>query len=114
MGCARKQSSSFPIRPTATRIGVRRFADNLDEAKEKTLIKAGASEQLIVALKSGTYSLSTENTAATLKQMEAETQRRAEQAEAAAQTDARYRDQVIRERTAKPTSPTTGNARNTR
>lgn len=36
----------------------RQFADTLDEAKEATLIKAGASEELIAALKSGAYSLS--------------------------------------------------------
>lgn len=35
----------------------RHFANTLDTTKEQTLIKAGASAELIAALKNGTYSL---------------------------------------------------------
>src|SRR5437764_1492475 len=42
----------------------RHFADTLDETKATALSKAGASVELIAALKSGTYSLSPEKTAA--------------------------------------------------
>jgi len=86
----------------------RHFADSLDEAKEKTLVKAGASQELIAALKSGMYSLSADKTEAVLKQMASEAQHRAEQAEAFQKAEARYEAQVVRERTAKPTNLNTG------
>ena len=77
----------------------RHFVDTIDEAKEKTLVNSGASPELIAALKSGAYSLSTEKTAAVLQQMDAEAQRRAQQADASRKAQARYDAQVIRERT---------------
>ena len=86
----------------------RHFADSLDEAKEKTLVKAGASQELIAALKSGMYSLSADKTEAVLKQMASEAQHRAEQAEASQKAEARYEAQVVRERTAKPTNLNAG------
>src|SRR4029077_15242927 len=80
----------------------RHFADTLDETKEKTLVKAGASQELIAALKSGTYSLSADKTEAVLKQIAVEEQRRVEQAEASQKAAARYEAQIVRERTTKP------------
>jgi nucleoredoxin len=80
----------------------RHFVDTLDEAKEKTLINAGASQELIAALKSGAYSLSADKTAAVLQQMDAEAQRRAQQVDASRKAQARYEAQIIRERTATP------------
>ena len=49
--------------------------DSVDEAKEKTLVNAGASAELIAALKSGMYSLSADKTAAVLEQMAAADER---------------------------------------
>ena len=86
----------------------RHFADTLDETKEQTLIKAGASAELIAALKSGTYSLSAEKTAAAQEQIAAEVEHRTAVAEAARRSDAAYQAEVIRKRTAKPTNPNTG------
>lgn len=86
----------------------RHFVDVLDEAKERTLSNAGASAELIAALKTGTYSLSVDKTEAVLQQMSAADQRRAAQAESARKSDDRYRAQVTRERSASPTSPTIG------
>jgi len=80
----------------------RHFADTVDETNERSLVKAGASVELIAALKSGTYSLSADKTAAVLEQMEAEAQRRAEQTEASQKAEARYQAQVLHARTAKP------------
>jgi nucleoredoxin len=97
-------SSNTLIQELATR----HFADTVDETKEQTLIKAGASAELVAALKSGIYSLSADETAAVLQQMEAETQHRAEQAEASQKAQARYQAQVLRERTAKSTNLNTG------
>src|SRR5947207_8130937 len=72
----------------------RHFADTIDETKEKTLVKAGASAELIAALKSGIYSLSADKTEAVLKQMAAEAQRRADQTETSQKAETRYQAQV--------------------
>jgi nucleoredoxin len=76
----------------------RHFVDVLDGIKEKTLMNAGASPELIAELKSGTYSLSSDKTAAVLQQMAALDERRAVQTELSRKSDARYREQVARER----------------
>jgi nucleoredoxin len=89
-------------------LSTRHFADTVDEAKEKTLVKAGASGELIAALKSGIYSLSPEKTAAMQEQMAAAEQRRTEQAEAARKSEAAYEARLIRERSAKPTNLNAG------
>src|SRR5205814_4398069 len=68
----------------------RHFADTLDETKATALSKAGASVELIAALKSGIYSLSPEKTAAVQQQLAAETEHRAVQAEAARKSEAAY------------------------
>ena len=80
----------------------RHFADTVDETNEKVLVKAGASAELIAALKSGIYSLSPEKTAAVQQQIAAEEQRRAEQSEASRKSEAAYQARVMRERSAKP------------
>jgi len=89
-------------------LSTRHFADTVDEAKETTLVKAGASTELIAALKSGNYSLSPEKTAAVQEQMIAAEQRRTEQAEAARKSEAAYQARLIRERSAKPSNLNAG------
>jgi nucleoredoxin len=79
-------------------LSTRHFLDVLDDGKEKTLMSAGASAELIAALKSGTYSLSAEKTAVVLQQMAALDESRAVQAEQSRKSDARYQQQVARER----------------
>jgi nucleoredoxin len=86
----------------------RHLADSIDETKEQTLVKAGASAELIAALKSGIYSLSAEKTAAIQEQLAEEAQHRAEQAEAARKSDAAYQAEILRRRTAKPMSINAG------
>jgi len=83
-------------------LSTRHFADTVDETNEKVLVKAGASAELIAALKSGIYSLSPEKTAAVQQQIAAEEQRRAEQSEASRKSEAAYQARVMRERSAKP------------
>ena len=90
-------------------LSARRCVDVVDEAKEKTLVNAGASAELIAALKSGMYSLSANRTAAVLEQMTAADERRQVQTEIARKSDARYQAQVARERSVKaPPAPPTG------
>jgi nucleoredoxin len=86
----------------------RHFADTLDEAKEQTLIKSGASPELIEKLKSGIYSLSAEKTAVVQEQMAIEAEHRAAQAEAARKSDAAYQADVLKKRTAQSQSLDTG------
>jgi len=83
-------------------LSTRHFAGTVDETNEKALVKAGASAELIAALKSGIYSLSPEKTAAVQQQIAAEEQRRAEQSEASRKSEAAYQGRVVRERSAKP------------
>ncbi len=82
-------------------LSTRHFADTVDETNEKTLVKAGASAELIAALKSGIYSLSPKKTAAVQQQIAAEEQRRAEQSEASRKSEAAYQARVVRERSRK-------------
>ena len=82
-------------------LSTRHFAGTVDETNEKALVKAGASAEVIAALKSGIYSLSPEKTAAVQQQIAAEEQRRAEQSEASRKSEAAYQARVVRERSAK-------------
>src|SRR5260370_23969022 len=89
-------------------LSTRHFADTIDAAKETTLVKAGASAELIAALESGIYSLTPEKTAVVQEQMAIAEQRRTEQAEAARKSEAAYEARLIRERSAKPTNLNAG------
>jgi nucleoredoxin len=93
--------SGYPSNAVMRELSTRHFADAVDEAKEKTLVKAGASSELIAALKSGTYSLTPEKTAAVQQQIAVAEQHRFEQAEAARKSDAAYEREIARQRTAK-------------
>ena len=86
----------------------RHLADTLDDAKEQALVKAGASSELIAAIKSGVYSLSADKTAAVLEQMETQAQHRAEAAVAASKSEAAYQAEVVRKRTSKPLTLSAG------
>src|SRR5437868_7092781 len=55
----------------------RKFADALDPAKERKLMLAGASPELIFALRSGGYTVSAEEAARFQQQKEMEAKRRA-------------------------------------
>ena len=86
----------------------RHVADTIDDAKEQTLTKAGASPELIAAIKSGEYSLSADMSAAALEQMETQAQHRAAAADAARKSDAAYQAEVIRKRSARPSTLNAG------
>src|SRR5437763_4679663 len=80
-------------------LSTRHFADTVDQAKETTLVKAGASTELIAALKSGIYSLTPEKAAEVQEQMAVAEQRRAELAQGARKSDAAYQQEIARQRT---------------
>ena len=100
--------SGYSSNSLMQQLSTRHFADTVDEAKEKTLVKAGASAELIAALKSGIYSLSPEKAAAVQEQIAVAEQRRVEQAEANRKSDAQYQARVARERTSKSAKPDMG------
>jgi nucleoredoxin len=91
--------SGYPSNALMQELSTRHFADTVDETKEKTLVKAGASAELIAALKSGIYSLTPEKTAIAQEQMAVAEQRRVELAEAARKSDAAYQKEIARQRT---------------
>lgn len=100
--------SGYSSNSVMEELSKRHFADSLDDTNEQALVKAGASSELIAALKSGIYSLSPEKTAAVQAQIAAEAQHRADQAEAARRSDAAYQADVLRKRTARPTNLNAG------
>jgi nucleoredoxin len=100
--------SGYPSNAVMEELSTRHLADTVDEAKEKTLVKAGASAELIAALKSGTYSLTPERTAAVQQQIATAEQRRFEEGEAARKSNEAYQARVVHERSAKPTNLNTG------
>src|SRR5713226_7341151 len=81
-------------------LSTRHFAEKLDVEKEKTLIQAGASAELIAALKGGTYSLSPEQMTIAQGQIADQAKRRAAEAERLRQFDSLYQSQIARERAA--------------
>jgi thiol-disulfide isomerase/thioredoxin len=78
----------------------RKFADTVDETKETQLIKAGASPELLIALRSGSYTVSAEEVARVKEQKEQETQRRAAAAEEARKSSTLYQHQLAQTRAA--------------
>ncbi len=87
-------------------LSTRHFADKLDVEKEKTLIQVGASAELITALKSGKYSLSSEQMTIAQQQIADQTKRRAAEAARSRQFDSLYQSQMARERAAaRPQAP---------
>ncbi len=86
-------------------LSVRYFADTLDEAKEKTLIQAGASAELINALNSGTYSLSAEKMAVAQQQMADQAKRRTEEGQNSRKLDTLYQSQLAEKRESASRAP---------
>ena len=80
-------------------LATRHFADTLDATKEAQLTQAGASVELIVALKSGTYSVAPEEIGRAKAQLAAQTERRAVEAERSRKFDTLYQDRLVKERT---------------
>ena len=102
--------AGYSSNAVAKELSARRFLDTLDEAKENALLNAGASAELIAALKSGSYSLSADKTAAVLQQMAMLDQRRAAQTEISQKSDARYQAQVARQRSSGKSLPSDADA----
>ena len=81
-------------------LATRKFADKLDPTKETQLIRSGASPELMVALKSGTYNVSAEDLGRAQQQKEAEAKRRAAAAEESKKFNTLYQAQLAQQRAA--------------
>lgn len=81
-------------------LGKRRFAETVDDSAATTLLKAGASPALILALKSGSYSLAPEEATKAKQELEAEAKRRAVLAEESRRFNTLYQDKLAQERAA--------------
>ena len=78
----------------------RKFADTLDATKETQLIKAGASADLLMALKNGSYTISPQELAQAQQQKEIEAKRRAAAAEEAQKFNTLRQAQLAQEHAA--------------
>jgi nucleoredoxin len=81
-------------------LAAHRFADTLDQPKETALVQAGATPELIAALKSGGFAVPPEQAAAAQEQLAAEAKRRAAMAEEARKFDTLYQSQLAQQRAA--------------
>ena len=87
-------SNAFVMRELA----VRHFSDKLDLEKETMLMKAGASQELIEALRSGAYSLTNEQAAKAQQQIVDINLRRAAEAEQARKLQAMQQQQMAQKK----------------
>jgi nucleoredoxin len=76
----------------------RRFAEQLDSTAEMALLKAGAPPALMVALKSGNYSLSPEEAVKAKQEMETEAKRHAALAEESRRLNTVYQEKAAQDR----------------
>jgi nucleoredoxin len=90
-------------------LATRRFADSLDAAVEKNLVKSGATAALVQALKSGNYSVSPDEAIRAQTELAAQAQRRAAQAEESRKFNTLYQSQLAKERALAASQPTAAN-----
>jgi nucleoredoxin len=81
-------------------LATRRFADTLDSTKETKLVHAGATAELLAALKGGTFTVSAEEAALAKEQKAAEANRRVAEAEKSRKFNTLYQSQLARDRAA--------------
>ena len=90
--------SGYSSKSVERELEQRHFVGSLDLKQEEILIKAGASEELVAAIESGAYALSAAENAKAEHQISDLNRKRAAVAESSKKADARYQEQVIRER----------------
>jgi nucleoredoxin len=79
-------------------LATRHFADQLDEAKRKELIKAGATSQLLDAIESGKFVVPKDELEKSRRKMEDQARDRALLAEQAKRNDTLYQNQLLKQR----------------
>jgi nucleoredoxin len=91
--------SGYTISTIESELTARHFADDLDEAKRKQLLKAGATAELLEAIESGKFAVPKEDLEKTRRKMEENDRERALMAEQGKKNDAIYQKQLLRQRT---------------
>jgi nucleoredoxin len=86
-------------------LAVRHFADNLDEAKRKSLLNAGATPQLLEALASGKFAMLKDEMEKALRERDLQAQQRALAAEREKKNDALYQSQLAKQRAVAAAKP---------
>ena len=92
--------SGYSSKTVLEELSKRRFGDALDTFKETQLIHAGASPELLLALKTGTYNVSPEEVAKLQQAKELEAKRRTALAEESRKFNTLHQDQLARDRAA--------------
>ena len=91
--------SGYTIPTIEAELTTRHFADELDEAKGKQLLKAGATSELLEAIESGKFAVPKEDLEKTRRKMEENDHERALIAEQAKKNESAYQKQLLRQRT---------------
>jgi nucleoredoxin len=91
--------SGYSLPTVEAELTTRHFADRLDEAKRKQLLKAGATSELLDAIESGKFAVPNEDLEKTRRKMEENDRERSLITEQAKKNDALYQKQLVRERT---------------
>jgi thiol-disulfide isomerase/thioredoxin len=86
-------------------LATRRFADSLDAAVEKNLVKSGATPALVQALKSGNYSVSPDEAIRAQGEIAAQAQHRAAQEAESRKFNTLYQSQLAKERALAASQP---------
>jgi nucleoredoxin len=90
--------AGYSVPTIEAELATRHFADQLDEAKRKELIKAGATSQLLDAIESGKFAVPKDELEKSRRKMEDQARDRALLAEQAKRNDTLYQDQLLKQR----------------
>src|SRR3954469_16422319 len=101
--------SGYSSKSVERELAQRHFIGALDLKQEDALIKSGASNELITQINGGVFSLSAADSAKAEKEISELKQRRASATETQKKADARYQQQVTKDR-ATATAPSQGAA----
>lgn len=105
--------SGYSSEAVVQELSIRRFAESLDAASEKTLRDAGATPALIEAIKGGSYESSPSDAQAAREQLSAQALKQAAENERLRKMDLLYQNQRARASTAPPLQNDQGNSSTT-
>ena len=92
--------SGYSVSTVTRELSRRHFVDNIDEAKEKLLTQAGATADLVSALKAGIYAVPAEEVASAKAELAAEAERKTIAAAESRQFNTLYQAELAKERSA--------------
>jgi len=90
--------SGYSVAAVEAELAKRYFIESVDVTAEKTLLAAGATPALVAGLRSGAYTIPPEQIAAAQAEIDAQTKRKAAQAEEARKLNTLYQAKLAQER----------------